>query len=294
MISIVIPNLNSPIIDSVLDALRSQTVAPLEILVVGLDHPGLVREDELVRLLSTGQPISPARARNLGARQAVGEYVLFLDADCIAAPDLVERMLARHRQGHAVVGSSMIVEAGNYWVLCDNLLSFASFLSQSPAGTRAYLPSFGFGISRALFNQVGGFDEGFTGAAGEDVDLCLRLREAGYTLYFDPAARVTHWPTRVSARAMQRHLRMFGRAHYRVQRMHTASMRSPLAYLPRASASLILVLSPLLACKDIALLFPRSPELRAHPHAAAGMIWGRIGWYLGVIEALLAAPPRSV
>ena len=85
------------------------------------------------RFVPTPQPISPAAARNLGARLASGEYLLFLDADCIAAPDLVERILARHRQGHAVVGSSMIIEADNYWVLCDNLLAFASFLSQSPA-----------------------------------------------------------------------------------------------------------------------------------------------------------------
>jgi GT2 family glycosyltransferase len=290
MISIVIPNLHSPIIDRVLDALRCQTVAPREILVVGLDRPGLVREDQLVRLVSTGQPISPARARNLGARLASGEYLLFLDADCIAAPDLVERVLACHRQGHAVVGGSMIVEPDNYWVLCDNLLSFASSLSRSPAGARDYLPSFGFGIARDLFRQVGGFDESFTGAAGEDVDLCLRLREAGYALYFEPRARVTHRPARVSAPAMLRHLRMFGRAHYRVQRMHAASMRSPLAYLPRSAAGLILAFAPLLACADIALLFPRSPELRAHPHAVAGMVWGRIGWYLGVVEALLAAP----
>jgi GT2 family glycosyltransferase len=293
MISIIIPNLHSPLIGQVIQALASQTVrsAIREVIVVGQDRYGLVPAD--ARFVPTARPISPAAARNLGARLAGGEYLLFLDADCIAAPDLVERMLARLRQGYAVVGASMIIEADNYWVLCDNLLSFASFLSQSPPGSRAYLPSFGFSISRALFNQVGGFDERFAGAAGEDVDLCLRLREGGYSLYFDPAARVTHRPARVSARAMLHHLRLFGRAYYRVQRLHAASMRSLLAHVPPAAVGLILALSPLLACADIVLLFRRSPELRAHPHASAGMIWGRMGWYLGVVEALLAAPRRS-
>ncbi len=293
MISIIIPNLHSPLIGQVVQALVGQTArsAIREVIVVGQDRYGRIPAD--ARFIPTPRPISPAAARNLGARLAGGEYLLFLDADCIAAPDLVERILARQRQGYAAVGGSMIIDANNYWVLCDNLLSFASFLSQSPAGARAYLPSFGFSISRALFNQVGGFDERFAGAAGEDIDLCLRLREGGYSLYFDPAARVTHRPARVSARAMMRHLRLFGRAHYRVQRMHASSMRSLLAYVPPAAAGLILALSPLLACADIVLLFRRSLELRAHPHASAGMIWGRIGWYLGVVEALLAAPRHS-
>ena len=293
MISIIIPNLHSPLIGQVIQALVSQTArsAIREVIVVGQDRYGLVPAD--ARFVPTPQPISPAAARNLGARLSSGEYLLFLDADCIAALDLVEHILARHRHGYAVVGSSMMIEADNYWVLCDNLLSFASFLSQSPPGSRAYLPSFGFSISRALFNQVGGFDERFAGAAGEDVDLCLRLREGGYSLCFDPAARVTHRPARVSARAMLRHLRLFGRAYYRVQRLHPASMRSVFARVSPAAAGTILALSPLLACADIVLLFGRSPELRAHPHASAGMILGRIGWYLGVVEALLAAPPRS-
>ncbi|HEX9369398.1 MAG TPA: glycosyltransferase family 2 protein, partial [Roseiflexaceae bacterium] len=151
-----------------------------------------------------------------------------------------------------------------------------------------YLPSFNFSISRALFERAGGFDEHFLGAAGEDVDLSLRLAGAGHALYFEPAARVTHRPARVSPQAMARHLRTFGRAYYGVQRRQPSSTRSALAYVPSSFAGLIIALSPVLACKDIVLLLRHSRELRRFPHAFWGMVWGRTAWYWGVVEALLA------
>src|SRR3954453_23447533 len=100
MISIVIPNLHSPLIGKVIQALASQTARGSihEVIVVGQDRYDQIPAD--VRFIPTPQPISPAAARNLGARLAGGEYLLFLDADCVAAPDLVEQLLKCHRQGY--------------------------------------------------------------------------------------------------------------------------------------------------------------------------------------------------
>jgi GT2 family glycosyltransferase len=134
---------------------------------------------------------------------------------------------------------------------------------------------------------MAGFDERFIGAAGEDVDLSLRLAAAGHTLYFEPAARVTHRPARLSAQAMARHLRAFGRAYYVVQREHPALVQSPLRRVPLAAAGVLTAISPLLACKDVLLLFRESAELRRHPHAFWGMLWGKTAWYWGAIEGLL-------
>jgi GT2 family glycosyltransferase len=293
MISIVIPNLHSPLIGQVIDALGQQTAwsAVRELIVVGQDRYGLVPAG--VRFISTPRPISPAAARNLGARHAGGEYLLFLDADCIAAPDLIERILARHRQGPAVVGGAVIAEAGSYWTLCDNLLVFAPYLTSATAGPRAYLPSHALSIARAAFAEVGGFDESFA-PTGEDMDLSLRLRARGYELLLEPSAGVAHRPARASAAAVFEHMRSFGRGYYHLQRRHAAVWRSPVGQLPRRSIGLLIALIPLLALKDIVWQFARDRVLRAYAPAVAGMIWGRIGWYLGVVEGILARPERGV
>jgi GT2 family glycosyltransferase len=286
-ISVIIPNLHSPLIDQVIVALERQTAPQLicEIIVVGQDRYGRVPSS--VRFVATERPLSAGAARNLGAKLASGDYLLFLDADCIAARDLVERLAAQHAQGRAVVGGSMAIELGNYWVLCDNLLSFTPFLSQAPAGTRPYLPSFNFSISRALFEHIGGFDVRFVDAAGEDMDLSLRLIAVGHTLYFEPAASVIHRPERTSSQAMWQHQRAFGHGYYWVQQRHLKLLRSPLSYIPAAAAGFLISLVPLLACKDILLLLRQSYDLRRAPYAVWGMACGRVGWYLGVIEALM-------
>jgi glycosyltransferase involved in cell wall biosynthesis len=292
MISIIIPNLHSPLIGQVIEALAEQTArtAIREVIVVGQDRYGLVPVS--ARFVATPRPISPPAARNLGARLAGGEHLLFLDADCIAAPDMVERILGRHRLGQAVVGGAVAAEAGNYWTLCDNLLVFAPFLHSAGAGPRPYLPSHALSIAREVFESLGGFDERFA-PTGEDMDLSLRLRARGYRLFFEPAASVAHRPQRASAAAVFNHLRSFGRGYYRLQRQHAALWRSPIAYLPSQSAGLLIALIPLLACKDILWQLIRQRALRPYAQAVAGMIWGRMGWYLGVVEGLLAAPEGS-
>ncbi len=292
MISIIIPNLHSPLIDQVVAAIERQTAREHigEIIVVGQDRFGKIPAS--ARFVATPAPISAAAARNLGARQAAGEHVLFLDADCLAAPDLVERLLARHAQGYAVVGGAMALEADSYWVLCDNLLSFHDVLVSAAAGAREYLPSFCLSIRRAAFAQSGGFDERYAGAAGEDMDLSLRLRQHGHTLYFDPAAWVEHRPPRASARAMWRHQRAFGRGYCQVVRQNMLR-QSPLLSLHPPMLPLILAASPALACKDILALFVRSPVLRSRGRACFGMVWGRIGWYTGALGARQAPVVRS-
>jgi GT2 family glycosyltransferase len=76
-----------------------------------------------------------------------------------------------------------------------------------------------FCIRRDLFQALGGFDESFIGAAGEDWDLSWRLRTAGYTIDFVPHAIITHHHVRNGFRLAWKHLFHYGEALVRFRLM---------------------------------------------------------------------------
>lgn len=280
-ISVIIPNLHSPLIGEVIKSIADQTEWRLisEILVVGQDRYGLVTPP--ARHIETPFPISAARARNLGAALARGEYLFFVDSDCIAAPDLVEQIAARVQTGAVVICGGVVIEPGEYWSQCDNLLVFADYLDASPAGDRAWAPSLNLCIQRSLFRQVGGFDERFPGAAGEDTDLSLRLRAAGATIMFEPRGCVIHRHQRATPRAVWDHLRSFGRIQVTIWRHHARLMPPPMPLERlRALAPALRVAAPVLAMRDVAAL--------AHhgSHLLPGLVWARTAWYWGVAEGV--------
>ncbi len=257
-----------------------------EIIVVGQCTPDQVIPP--ARFVPTSRPVAAAVARNLGAQIASGDVLLFIDSDCIAHPYLVERHLALHTSGRMVVGGSIAVERDDaYWRLCDNLLSFTSFLNIMPSGDRAYLPSLNLSIRRSLFIAIGGFDERFGGAAGEDIDFSLRLREYGHHLFFASDAIVYHRPQRVNVAAVIDHLRSFGRIQVLLHQRHRQLGRSALPNGLRPWVWLLLSVAPLLSVADMLRLYYRYPQLRSFWHCLPGMALGKSAWYWGYGEMLL-------
>jgi hypothetical protein len=286
MISVVIPNLHSPIIDRVVGALQQQTIAPHEIIVVGQDRHQ--RIPSTVRSITTDRPVPAAHARNLGAQAANGTYLLFIDSDCIAAPDLIEQTLAAHHRATqaAAISGSVDFPHEPYWAWCDNLLVFADLSHASPPGPRTYLPSLNLSMPRQIFLDLGGFDQRFGGAAGEDFELSVRLRQAGIPLLFAPQARITHLHQRGSAASVWQHLRSFGRVHRRAVMAEVAE-RGRSHQLKRWHAPLIIAAALPLATFDLGIGIMRQPQIRRAPAAWMGLIWAKSGWYWGLAESLL-------
>jgi len=88
-------------------------------------------------------------------------------------------------------------------------------------------------IRREAFDEVGGMDEGFF-LYWEDADLCFRLRQAGWSTFYNPMAGITHLTGRSSAQAKKQSLIAFHRSAFRYFYKHgSASSRvlAPLVFL---------------------------------------------------------------
>lgn len=286
LVSVVIPNLNSPLIGATLDALHHQTLPPsaLEVIVVGRDDPGLVHEDALVRKIELPGRPSAAANRNRGMQEARGEFICFTDADCVPAPDWLARMLAHFADPTVqMMGGGVDFAPGNYWSLCDHLSWFGQFLTTAPAGRRGHLPSLNLCLRRSLYEQVGGFDESYPVAAGEDTEWTARIAATGIRLQFDPLARVNHAAQRFSRRDVWRHGYHYGRYSPKARTVATAGRNGIYRLLPQQRRQMVAMASALAALATLRILWlqPRLATLAALP----GIWLTKLAWVKGAADA---------
>lgn len=281
--SIVIPNLDSPLVDRTLEALRQQELEPeaLEILVVGRDRPGLVPRDGSVRYLETEQQLNAGAARNCGVAAARSERILFTDADCRPAPDWAPRLLKALERYPVAGGSVRFALDGNRWAVADNIASFNALLPDRPAGARPAQPlgSLNLALRRQAWQQVGTFDEDLV--TSEDYDWILRARQAGLEVFFDPEAVVEHGAARQDRRALEEHAAWYGR-HFNVFRQkHPGVFDYGPTWKNRQRLASTRAVKAWIASLKIFITHPMLlPGWRALP----GVVAFKMAWYQAILD----------
>jgi len=149
----------------------------------------------VVELGSRGDGGNPAAARNRGALAAVGDPLVFLDADCLPAPGWLARLLAGHESGAAVVGGALDLPGGlSPMARCDYYCGWYHVHSRRPAGEVPNHPPGNLSVRRDEFARTPGFTEQQPVAyAHEELAWQAEIRRRGGRLVFDPRAIVYHY-----------------------------------------------------------------------------------------------------
>ncbi len=174
-----------------------------------------------VRLIRL-EPGGLSAARNAGAAAACGEVLAFTDDDCEPDREWISRLRPLFLNGkYAAAGGPNLPPKPRTWeeaVVCAAPGAPSHVMLDDDEAE--HLPGCNLVVTKAAFEAVGGFDPRFH-TAGDDVDFCWRLRDAGFRLGFVPGAFVWHW-RRPSIAAFLRQQLGYGRAEHLLLAKHPA------------------------------------------------------------------------
>jgi len=214
VLSVVIPVFNKSsytfnCLSSIRNVLKDEEIK-VEIIVV--DDASIDDTSEMlaqitgIRILTNEQNLGFIDSCNRGAAIARGQYLLFLNNDTLVSPNCFEELLRTFqiKADVGLVGAKLLYpdgrlqEAGgiiwndasgwNYGRLDDPEKPEYCYLREVDYCSGACIM-----IPRQLFNQLRGFDTRYRPAYYEDADLAFQVRQAGYGVYYQPLAQVTHF-----------------------------------------------------------------------------------------------------
>jgi len=172
-----------------------------------------------LKLIESPVNLGFAKANNLGAKEAKGEYLLILNPDTILQEDTLEKSLQYYKE-HKDLGAltcKLILPNGQLDLACRRSFPTPSVAVYRILGlSRLFPKSKTFGkynltyldenktyevdaivgafmlIKKDVYEKVKGFDEDYF-MYGEDLDLCFRIKQAGYKIVYYPDTSIIHY-----------------------------------------------------------------------------------------------------
>ncbi|MGE0572234.1 MAG: glycosyltransferase family 2 protein [Dehalococcoidia bacterium] len=226
-VDIIVVSFNSgEFLDGCLDSIGTGASAGLAINILVVDNASTdgtpdrveARTEPWIRLKRNEGNLGFAAAANIGIRETRGEYILLLNPDTVLSPDAVRAAVTflQETDDAAIVSPKLVLQGGAIDPGCHRGFPtpWASFTYL--AGLEKFFPkvrlfngyhrwdlpldevhavdavSGAFMLfRRSLVDRIGLFDERFFMYA-EDVDFCMRAKQAGGRVYYDPRQEVVH------------------------------------------------------------------------------------------------------
>ncbi len=172
-----------------------------------------------LKLIESPLNLGFAKANNLGAKEAQGEYLLILNPDTILQEDTLAKSLKYYKSNNGIgaLTCKLILPNGKLDLACRRSFPTPSVAIYRILGLSRIFPgSKTFGtynltyldenetyevdaivgafmlIKKDIYDNVKGFDEDYF-MYGEDLDLCFRIKKAGYKIYYYPGTSIIHY-----------------------------------------------------------------------------------------------------
>ncbi len=194
-LSVIIPNHNgSAFVDTCLKALFSARHQPFEVIVVddcSTDNSVEIINKFPCRLIRLEKQEGASKARNIGAKNSLGNALFFIDVDCIVQDNtILHAVNAYDKNRDCVIGGSYtpIAYDNTFFSTFQSIfINYSELRNIEPD----YIAGHAMVMGRDVFEKSGGFPENFAPII-EDVEFSHRLKRSGLRLIMDSAILVRH------------------------------------------------------------------------------------------------------
>jgi glycosyltransferase involved in cell wall biosynthesis len=286
-ISVVIPSYNTAgTIGRTLDALRQQvTSRSYEVVVVDCSEADevatLCERSGIARVVRQGQRFNPGEGRNIGARAATGQLLVFVDADVRLAEDALDAAFRFYEGGHFMFGGALELDESDATTASYLEHYFFNHEAQArrPECSRANLSSALMIVERELFLSAGGFADI---PRMQDTELSERMARRGVSLTFTPSV-VAHQIQDSSMRQVLRKVRLNGRNLYFIRHADSSLLQNVGFFLLLPAMAFAKVTRIVLRHLRYQDRRKRAVTLRLLPL----LYWAGLEWMLGFYAALI-------
>lgn len=240
--SVIITVYNTPDeVDELLNSLTSQTDKDFEVIVVedSLKAPCKNICNKYLDLLKIRYffvpPLGRSEKRNFAMQKAYGNYFVIFDTDCIIPPYYFE-IVQKQLTSDYIDCYGGPDSADSSFSDTQKAINFAMTSMLTTGGIRGgiikpekFFPrTFNMGLSKQVFETVGGFRN----VIGEDIDMSIRIKNAGFRVRLFKEASVFH-KRKLDFKRFYRQVSTFGKARMLLQRLHPGTLK-PIHLLPAA------------------------------------------------------------
>jgi len=216
LVSVIIPTKNSEKnIAKCLESVKNQNYPNIEVLIVdGLstDKTKNIAKRYGAKIIESDAKRS--QARNIGAKRAKGEFLLFVDSDMELNLDVIDQCVKKTEKGYDGIIIPEVSVGEGFWAKCKALEKLCYIGDDIIEAARFF--------KREAFEAVNGYDEELE--AGEDWDLTQRIKKAGFKVG-RISALIKHHEGKLRLQETVRRKYQYGKTIYKYMSKHPQEAR---------------------------------------------------------------------